>query len=121
VLERRAGISAAAQDIFVNIAGGLKIQEPAADLAVIAALASSIRNQPLPADAVFIGEVGLGGEIRPVPATDRRLSEAARLGIRTAVAPLPRNKTSVRLKGDIEIRDVHTIAEALAAVTKAKA
>ncbi|OIO51665.1 DNA repair protein RadA [Candidatus Uhrbacteria bacterium CG_4_10_14_0_8_um_filter_58_22] len=120
VLAARGGLDLGQHDVFVNVVGGLKIKDPSVDLAVLLALASAHGNRPL-GDLAVWGEVGLGGEIRPVPATDRRLSEAARLGIRTAVAPLPRNKTSVRLKGDIEIRDVHTIAEALAAVTKAKA
>jgi DNA repair protein RadA/Sms len=87
VLERRAGISAAGQDIFLNVAGGLKVQEPACDLGVIAALASSVRNQPLPEKAAFVGEVGLGGEVRSVARIDSRIAEAARLGFKTIVVP----------------------------------
>jgi DNA repair protein RadA/Sms len=87
VLERRAGISAAGQDIFLNVAGGLKVAEPAADLGIVAALASSIRNQPLPQDAAFIGEVGLGGEVRSVARTEDRIAEAARLGFTKVVVP----------------------------------
>jgi DNA repair protein RadA/Sms len=112
VLERRAGISAAAQDIFVNVAGGLKIQEPAADLAVIAALASSIRNQPLPSDAAFIGEVGLGGEVRSVARTESRIAEAARLGFKTVVLPrrgVPRKTPSA----GADLNPVDTVREAL--------
>jgi DNA repair protein RadA/Sms len=87
VLERRAGISAAGQDIFLNVAGGLKVQEPACDMGVVAALASSIRNLPLPEHAVFVGEVGLGGEVRSVARIDSRIAEAARLGFKTIVVP----------------------------------
>jgi DNA repair protein RadA/Sms len=84
VLEKRAGIPFGQLDVFVNVAGGLRIIEPAGDLAVAAALASSVHDRPLPAGAVFIGEVGLGGEIRPVAQTDRRVAEAERMGLRSA-------------------------------------
>jgi DNA repair protein RadA/Sms len=83
VLEKRAGIPFGQLDVFVNVAGGLRIVEPAGDLAVAAALASSVHDRPLPAGAVFIGEVGLGGEIRPVSQTDRRVAEAERMGLTT--------------------------------------
>ncbi|MFP5355311.1 MAG: DNA repair protein RadA, partial [Gemmatimonadota bacterium] len=82
VLDKRAGLSFAPLDVFLNVVGGLRMQEPAGDLAVAAALASSVFDQALPADAVFIGEVGLGGEIRPVSQSERRLAEAAQLGFR---------------------------------------
>lgn len=84
VLEKRAGIPFGQLDVFVNVAGGLRIVEPAGDLAVAVALASSAHDRSLPSDAVFIGEVGLGGEIRPVSQTDRRVAEAERMGLRTA-------------------------------------
>ena len=84
VLEKRAGIPFGQLDVFVNVAGGLRIVEPAGDLAVAAALASSVHDRPLPSGAVFIGEVGLGGEIRPVSQTDRRVAEAERMGLSTA-------------------------------------
>jgi DNA repair protein RadA/Sms len=84
VLEKRAGIPFGQLDVFVNVAGGLRIVEPAGDLAVAVALASSVQDRALPSDAVFIGEVGLGGEIRPVSQTDRRVAEAERMGLRTA-------------------------------------
>jgi DNA repair protein RadA/Sms len=84
VLEKRAGIPFGQLDVFVNVAGGLRIVEPAGDLAVAAALASSIHDRPLPSGAVFIGEVGLGGEIRPVSQTDRRVAEAERMGLSAA-------------------------------------
>jgi len=68
--------------VFVNVTGGVRLLEPSTDLAVVAALVSSVHDRPLPADAVFLGEVGLGGEIRPVAAVERRLGEAARQGFR---------------------------------------
>jgi DNA repair protein RadA/Sms len=88
VLEKRAGIAFGQLDVFVNIAGGARLSEPAGDLAVAVALASSALDRPAPATAVFAGEVGLGGEIRPVPQLDRRLAEAVRLGFDQAFVPM---------------------------------
>lgn len=82
VLEKRAGFHLAQKDVFLNMAGGLKVNEPAADLAVVAAVLSSNFDYTLPGDVCFAGEVGLSGEIRPVPQTDRRIAEAARLGFK---------------------------------------
>jgi len=87
VLEKRAGLSLAGADVFVNVAGGIRLQEPAADLGLALALASSFRDVPLPPDLVAIGEVGLGGELRPVAQMERRLEEAMRLGFGSAVIP----------------------------------
>lgn len=84
VLEKRAGISFAQLDVFLNVVGGLRIVETAGDAAVAAALASSVFDRPVPGDAVIIGEVGLGGELRSVGQMDRRLAEAARMGFRVA-------------------------------------
>jgi DNA repair protein RadA/Sms len=84
VLDKRAGLSLATLDVFVNVVGGLRVAEPAGDLAIAAALASSVYDRPLPPDALFIGEVGLGGEVRPVSQVERRLAEAAKMGIRRA-------------------------------------
>jgi DNA repair protein RadA/Sms len=90
VLEKRARLSLAGCDVFVSVAGGIRLEEPAADLGLALALASSFRDVPLAADVVAIGEVGLSGELRPVPQLDRRLVEAARLGFRAAVVPRSR-------------------------------
>ncbi len=87
VLEKRGGISFAGQDVYLNIAGGLKISDPAADLAVVAALSSSIKDHPIQKSAVFIGEVGLGGEIRSVRYREQRIREAVKMGIKSVVAP----------------------------------
>ena len=84
VLDKRAGLSFAQLDVFVNVVGGLRLQEPTGDLAVAASLASSVYDRPLPNDAIFLGEVGLGGEVRPVAQTERRLAEAAKMGFTTA-------------------------------------
>jgi DNA repair protein RadA/Sms len=87
VLEKRAGLSLAGADVFVNVAGGIRLDEPAADLGLALALASSFRDRPLRPDLVAVGEIGLGGELRPVPQLERRLAEARRLGFRAAVVP----------------------------------
>ncbi len=81
VLDKRAGLSFAQLDVFVNVVGGMRLQEPAGDLAVAAALASSIHDRALPPDVLFLGEVGLGGEVRPVSQAERRIAEAASQGI----------------------------------------
>jgi DNA repair protein RadA/Sms len=85
VLESRCGVRIGANDIYLNVAGGLKISEPAADLAVAAALISSLTNSPLPADAVYFGEISLAGGVRPVVHAPLRLREAQKLGFRAAV------------------------------------
>jgi DNA repair protein RadA/Sms len=84
VLDKRAGLSFAQLDVFLNVVGGVQAGEPAADLAVAAALASSVYDRPLARDAIFVGELGLGGEIRPVSQVDRRLAEAEKMGMRVA-------------------------------------
>lgn len=87
VLEARCGLHLSANDVFLNIAGGIRIAEPAADLAVAAALVSSLTGAPVPAETVFFGEIGLAGEIRAVAQPDLRLKEAAKLGFRQSVIP----------------------------------
>ena len=84
VLDKRGGFSCAQLDVFCNIVGGMRVQEPSADLAIVAALASSVVDRPLPARAIFLGELGLGGEVRPVSQVERRLTEAAKLGMTRA-------------------------------------
>ncbi|MEA5098829.1 MAG: DNA repair protein RadA, partial [Burkholderiaceae bacterium] len=87
VLHRHAGVAAFDQDVFINAVGGVKITEPAADLAVLLAIHSSMRNKPLPKGLVVFGEVGLAGEIRPAPRGQERLREAAKLGFSLAMIP----------------------------------
>ncbi|MDE1146106.1 MAG: DNA repair protein RadA [Azospirillaceae bacterium] len=87
VLEARCGLAIGANDVYLNVAGGLKVTEPAADLAVAAALVSSLTGEPVPSDAVVYGEIGLSGEIRAVSQSETRLKEAAKLGFGTALVP----------------------------------
>ncbi|HET6702836.1 MAG TPA: DNA repair protein RadA [Gemmatimonadaceae bacterium] len=109
VLDKRAGLSFAQLDVFVNVVGGVRLHEPAGDLAVAAALASSLYDRALPTHALFLGEVGLGGEIRPVSQAERRLAEAAKMGLTTvylAERGVPRrlrdvNAIGVRTVGDV--------------------
>jgi DNA repair protein RadA/Sms len=84
VLERRAALPFGDLDVFVNVVGGVRLSEPSSDLAIVAALISSVRDRALPADALFLGEVGLGGEVRAVAGAERRLAEAVRHGFRRA-------------------------------------
>ncbi len=87
VLDARAGLGITGHDVYLNVAGGLKIAEPAADLAAAAALISSFSGRPLPRDCVFFGEISLSGDVRPAPQAELRLKEAAKLGFTTAVVP----------------------------------
>ena len=87
VLEAHCGVRLGSHDVYLNVAGGLRIQEPAADLAAAAALVSSLANAPLPADAVYFGEISLSGAVRPVTQAAARLKEAAKLGFARALAP----------------------------------
>jgi DNA repair protein RadA/Sms len=87
VLEARCGVSLAGNDVYLNVAGGLRINEPAADLAVAAALLSALTGEPLPADRVIFGEISLSGAIRPVTQPELRLKEAEKLGFSTACVP----------------------------------
>jgi len=87
VLEAHCGVKLSGHDVYLNVAGGLRIQEPSADLAAAAALVSSLVNAPLPTDAVYFGEISLSGAVRPVPQTSARLKEAAKLGFGRAVLP----------------------------------
>ena len=87
VLEARCGMNFSSHDIYLNIAGGLKITEPAADLAVAMAVISSMTNKALPADMVIFGEIGLSGEIRAVSQASARLKEAQKLGFKSAITP----------------------------------
>lgn len=102
------------QDVFVNVVGGVKIVETSADLALLLALVSSFRDQPLPRDLVVFGEVGLAGEIRPVPSGQERLREAAKHGFKKAIVPannVPRDP----IKG-LEVIAVKKLSEALEAI-----
>jgi len=114
VLERRGGTSFAQLDVFVQVSAGVKLREPGADLAVAAALLSSLHNSPTPADSIYLGEIGLGGEIRPVGGIERRLVEASRLGFRRAFSS-PRQLTQIPLLRHMPIAHVDQLVKALAA------
>ncbi len=109
VLDKRAGLSFSQLDVFLNVVGGVRMQEPSGDLAVASALASSVYDRALPADAVFIGEVGLGGEIRPVSQVERRLAEAAKMGMSRAF--LAERSVPRRPPKEIAVVGVRTIRE----------
>ncbi len=111
VLESRCGISISGHDIFLNIAGGIRISEPAADLAVAAALISALSGQALPPETVFFGEIGLAGEIRQVAQPDLRLREASKLGFREAVTPRPHKAQSAKVSEMITVKSVGRIQE----------
>jgi DNA repair protein RadA/Sms len=97
VLEAHGGLRLGMHDVYLNVAGGLRITEPAADLAAAAALVSSLSGSPLPPDTVFFGEMGLSGAIRPVAQAQARLKEAAKLGFAKAVSPQPRKEKGERM------------------------
>ncbi len=115
VLEKREGLRLATQDVFVNVAGGVRLDEPAVDLGVLAAIASSFRDVPSDTGTVMIGEVGLGGEIRAVSQLETRLNEIARLGFTRAVVPASGRK-GLRAPGKLEVVAAKTLHEALEAV-----
>ena len=112
VLEKRAGVSLFNQDVYINIAGGLALSEPAADLPLCAAVASSVKGVSIPSDWAVMGEVGLAGEIRSISQAERRLAECARLGFKTAVMPRE-NMKRLRAPGGVRVYGVETLAEAL--------
>jgi DNA repair protein RadA/Sms len=92
VLDARCGLAIGANDIYLNVAGGLRISEPAADLAVAAALISALTERPVPPQCVVFGEIGLSGEVRAVSQSDARLKEAGKLGFTSALIPPRRGK-----------------------------
>ncbi|KJV08859.1 DNA repair protein RadA [Elstera litoralis] len=110
VLDARCGLSIGAQDVYLNVAGGLRISEPAADLAVAAALVSAYSGEPVPSDMVVFGEVGLGGEVRQVGQTDARLKEALRLGFGRALIPARRSGATNGGLG-LELTEVDRLAD----------
>lgn len=114
VLHRHGGLQVGDQDVFINAVGGIRVEETSSDLAVLLAVVSSFRNRALPANLVCFGEIGLSGEIRPVPNGQERLREAAKHGFRQAIVPKA-NLTRQSVEG-MDIRGVTSLAEALAAL-----
>jgi DNA repair protein RadA/Sms len=113
VLSKRVGLRLSDQDVFVNVVGGLRVNEPAADLAVAVAIASSFRDVPVAADLAVVGEIGLSGELRTVSQLSRRLSEAAKLGFKRCLLPKGARREKHTPPDEIEIIGVRSIAEAL--------
>ncbi|HCR49322.1 MAG TPA: DNA repair protein RadA, partial [Bacteroidetes bacterium] len=112
VLEKREGWQLGKQDVFLNVAGGVRLEEPAVDLGVVVAVASSFRDVPADSGTVLIGEVGLGGELRTVSHVERRLNEAAKLGFERAVLPKTNLKGIARPEG-LEVIGVERLSEVL--------
>jgi DNA repair protein RadA/Sms len=114
VLEKRAEMRLAADDVFVNVAGGVKVAEPAIDLAIALAIASSHMNRPLSAGTLAIGELGLGGEVRSVPQLENRLKEASRLGCSQAI--VPHVGGAVPKLGGMALHEVRQLSQAMGAM-----
>lgn len=115
VLSRRSGVPLGSQDVVVNVTGGFRVNETAADLALALAMASSFHDHPLDAGVAAVGEVGLGGEVRPVPQMGRRLQEAARLGLHRVVAPEGTEGTPAEAEG-LDVVRVSTVSQAIRAL-----
>lgn len=113
VLEKRARVSLSNYDVYINVAGGLRIDETAVDLGLCAAIVAGKNDIPIPGDIIFIGEVGLGGELRSVSQPEKRIAEAAKLGFKTAVMPKQSTK-GIKIPDGFTIKGVRTISEALA-------
>jgi DNA repair protein RadA/Sms len=112
VLEKRAGLRLAADDVFVNVAGGVKVTEPAIDLAIALAIASAHQNKPMALGTLAVGELGLGGEIRSVPQLENRLREASRLGLGQAIVP-PIGNEIPKLGGGMAVHQVRRLEQAM--------
>jgi len=115
VLEKRAGQRTYNQDVYINVAGGLELSEPAADLALCVAVASSLKDRPVGPEIAVMGEVGLAGEVRTVPRCERRISECARLGFTTIIVPRANARRSGVPEG-VKVIGVDTVAQALSVV-----
>jgi DNA repair protein RadA/Sms len=115
VLEKRVGLNLGQQDVFVNIAGGIRIDEPAVDLGIAASITSSLRDIPVDSSSVAVGEIGLGGEIRTIGQIEKRVQEAAKLGFKRIIVPQHNLKT-FKSNGDIEIIGVDRVEQAIEAL-----
>ncbi len=112
IMEKRLDLQLQGEDIFVNVAGGIKINEPATDLGVAAAIAGSFQNKAIAGKTVLIGEIGLTGEVRSVTQLEQRVAEAAKLGFKKCVVPFSAEKSKSLPTLDIEIQFVKTLAQA---------
>lgn len=112
VLEKRMGLRLGQYDVFVNIAGGVKIDEPAVDLGVAASIVSSMRDVPVDSQAVAVGEIGLGGEIRTISQIEKRVQEASKLGFKRIIVPKG-NLKGLKVDGEIKVVGVDRISKAM--------
>ena len=112
VLEKKASMNLGNQDVYLNIVSGIKISEPAVDLGIILAVASSYKNVPIPKDLVAIGEVGLTGEVRAVNMIEKRIKEAEKLGFKRCIIP-ENNKKLLKVESKLDIIGVRNIIDAL--------
>ena len=112
VLEKRLGLPLSSYDAYVNIAGGIRINEPAVDLGIVMALVSSYKNRPVSEDVLVFGEVGLSGEVRAVNMPEQRVSEAKKLGFRTCILPAVSVDAVKNIQG-IKVMGVRSINEAI--------
>ncbi len=119
VLNKRAGLSLANQDVIINVVGGLRVNEPAMDLAIALSIASSFSDRYVEPDLIALGEIGLNGEVRPVPQMERRLAEAARQGFRRCVAPA-NSASDVRAPSGMEVTGVTSLREALSGALRGR-
>ncbi len=119
IIERRIGLPMSKYDAYINIAGGIRVTEPATDLAIVMSLISSLRDMPIPADCIIFGEVGLTGEVRAVSNTDKRIEEAVRLGFHKILFPAwhAEKYSEFKNKG-IDMFPVKNIREALTIMSK---
>ncbi len=115
ILEKRIGIKFSTHDAYINVVGGLRLDEPSADLAVALSLVSAFKNIPIDADTIVFGEIGLSGELRSVPRIEARINEAERLGFKTCILP---RSSALQIKGkhNIELLGVNSLAEAIALI-----
>ncbi len=110
VLEARCGLNFSGYDVFLNMAGGIRVSEPAADLAVAASLMSALTNKTLPPDTILFGEIGLSGEVRPAPQTDLRLKEAEKLGFKSAILPVT---SKIKTTGELKLEKIKHVQDLL--------
>lgn len=112
VLEKRANCNLSNQDVYMNVVGGIKINEPALDLGIILAIASSFKNISIPCDLIAMGEVGLTGEVRSINMIDKRIKEAEKMGFKTCIIP-ESNKKLLKKTYKIDIIGVQNVIEAM--------
>ena len=116
VLEKRVGLPLSNYDAYLNIAGGMKMNEPAVDLGIVMAIASSYKNKPVPEDAIVFGEVGLSGEVRAVTMPEQRVAEAKKLGFKTCIVPEVSVKNIGKVAG-IEVIGIKSVNQAMNLLT----